>query len=264
MAVKLDAILWFSFCAAEAALVALLLYRRTWRTFPFFLSYNAWALIGGLAAVVVFHQYRSSYATWYLVQTILDSALLCGVLIELAWSILRPARASLSRRALIPLVGLILAVGAAIWPFASLSSLAGTSGKTHLIVHLQQTVSIMQIIFLLALIGSSQLLSIGWRDRELQIATGLGFYSVCDIAAAALHTHETSLVQYRHLDQALIGTWICSLAYWIVSFAQKEAERRAFTPEAQRILLAVAGAAHSTRVALTEPQTANPRNHDRR
>ncbi len=259
MAVNLDAILWFSFCGAEAALVALLLYRHAWRTFPFFLSYNAWALIGGLAAVVVFHRYQSSYATWYLVQTILDSTLLFGVLIELAWSILRPVRASLSRRALIPVIILILAAGAAIWPFASLSSLAGTSRETHLIMHLQQTVSIMQIIFQLALIGSSQLLSIGWRDREFQIATGLGFYSVCDIAAAALHTHETSVMQYRHLDQALIGTWVCCLIYWILSFARQEAERRAFTPEMQRLLLAAAGAAHSTRVALTESQTAKPR-----
>ena len=42
---------------------------------------------------------------------------------------------------------------------------------------LQHTVSILRILFFLVLAGGSQLLSIGWRDRELQVATGLGFYS---------------------------------------------------------------------------------------
>jgi len=36
-----------------------------------------------------------------------------------------------------------------------------------------------------------------------------------------------------------------------VSFAQKEAERREFSPQMQGLLLAVAGSARSTRIALT-------------
>ena len=264
MAVNLDAILWLSFCVAEAALVALLVYRHTWRTFPFFLAYNAWSLIGGIAAVVVFQQYQSSYATWYLVQTILDSTLLFGVLTELAWSILRPVRASLSRRALIPVAGLVLAAGIVVWPFASLSNLAGASGEEHYIVQLQQTVSILQIVFLLLLIAGSQLLSIGWRDRELQVASGLGFFSFVSIAAALLRTHQTSYIQYKHLNNAVIGASICCLVYWAVNFARKEAARREFTPEMQRVLLAMAGAAHATRVALTQSQAANQRMNDRR
>jgi hypothetical protein len=52
--------------------------------------------------------------------------------------------------------------------------------------------------------------------------------------------------------------------YWAYCFSQKEAARRAFTPEMQRLLLAVAGAAHSTRVALTESQTGMTHKNDRR
>jgi hypothetical protein len=43
----------------------------------------------------------------------------------------------------------------------------------------------------------------------------------------------------------------CSIVYWIVSFAQEVPERREFTPQMQSFLLAVAGSARSTRVALT-------------
>ena len=126
-------------------------------------------------------------------------------------------------------------------------------------MQLQQTVSILQIVFFIVLIAGSQLLSISWRDRELQIATGLGFFSFVDIASAVLQMHQTSYLQYRHLFRIEIGAYVCSLAYWVVCFMQQEAERRQFTPEMQRILLSVAGAAHATRIALTEPQTGESR-----
>lgn len=245
-------------------MIGVLLYRRLWRAFPLFSAYIGWELIGDVGAKVVLHSFRSSYATWYLSETIVDSILLFGVLVELGWSILRPLRASLSRRALILVIGLILAVGAAVWPFAALPGLAGATGELRYLVQIGQTVSILQIVFFLALIASSQVLSIGWRDRELQIATGLGFFSVVSLATAALHMQETTVVQYRHLFRVEIGASICSLVYWIVSFAQKEAERREFTPEMQRILLAVAGAARANRVALTESRPGRPQNHDRR
>jgi hypothetical protein len=54
------------------------------------------------------------------------------------------------------------------------------------------------------------------------------------------------------------------LLYWLVSFAQKEAERREFTPQMQNFLLAMGGAAHSTRVALTESRTGKAPKQDKR
>jgi len=253
--VNLDLLLWTACCLAETAVIGLLLYRRLWRMFPVFFLYVVEALTGDVGLAIVFRSYHSSYRTWYLAGTIADSVLLFGVLVELAWSILRPIRASLSYRALIPVIGLILAVGAAIWPFAALPGVSDVSRETHLILHLQQTVSILQIIFFLALIGSSQILSIGWRDRELQIATGLGVYSFVSIGVAIFQLHQGSYVQYRHLFRIEVCGYICCLLYWIVSFVQQEAKRREFTPQMQNFLLAAAGAAHSSRVALNGPHT---------
>ena len=259
---SLDTALWLAGDIAEAAIIGLFIYRRLWRSFPLFFLYIVQAIIGDVGLAIILRHFRSAYMIWYLSETITDSVLLFAVLVELAWSILKPLRASLSRRALIPVSGFILAVGAAVWPFTALPAVAGRSVEFRLLVQLEQTVSILQIIFLLALIASSQVLSIGWSDRELQIATGLGFFSAFDVAAAILHTHQTSYLQYKHLDQALVGAWLCSLLYWAVSFIQKEAERREFTPEMQRVLLAVAGAAHANRVVLTESQAGRPHRHD--
>lgn len=239
--------------------ICLLIYRHLWRVFPAFFIYTVQTVISEIGAAIIIHNHRSAYVTWYLTETITDSVLLFAVLVELAWSILRPVRASLSRSAIIPVIGMIALASAAVWPFASLSGLTGASGGEHYIVQLQQTVSILLIIFFLVLIASSQLFSIGWRDRELQLATGFGFFSFVSIATTVLNTHQTSYIQYKHMFRIEIGAYICSLLYWTYCLTRKETERRAFTPEMQRILLTVAGAAHATRVALNEPQTGKPR-----
>jgi hypothetical protein len=123
-----------------------------------------------------------------------------------------------------------------------------------LLVHLQQTTSILRILLFLGMAGCSQLLSIGWRDRELQVATGLGVYSLVSVGVTMIQTHQSTGAhgsQYAHLNQFVVGSFLCSLLYWVFSFAQKEAERREFTPQMQNLLLAVAGVARAERTALT-------------
>jgi hypothetical protein len=158
---------------------------------------------------------------------------------------------------LIVVGALILLAGAAIWPFAVSSDLVhtGASKLWLLMSQLQHTVSILRVLFFLLLAGGSQLLSIGWRDRELQVATGLGFYSLIALAISELQAHQTSGLLYIHLSEVGVASFLCSLVYWLVSFAQKEAERREFTPQMQSFLLAVAGAARSTRVTLTDSRS---------
>jgi len=95
---------------------------------------------------------------------------------------------------------------------------------------LQQTSTILRILFFVLLAGGSQLLSIGWRDRELQVATGLGLYSMVSLTVAVLDLHQTTASQVEHLNQMRLPA--TSVAWLLVfSFAQKEADRREFTPQ---------------------------------
>jgi hypothetical protein len=76
------------------------------------------------------------------------------------------------------------------------------------------------------------------------------------LSAALLHTNQavgnaTLLAQYHLLDQLVAVSYVCSIVYWGFCFAQKVPERREFTPQMQSFLLAVAGSARSTRIALT-------------
>lgn len=268
---RLDDILSFVYIPVEAALIWLLLYKRVWRQFPFFFAYCAWDLSSNIVVRAFVHFDRSApsfdatYLHLYSVETIVDSAFLFCVLVEVGWSVLRPIRSSLTRGSLLVVGALILLAGAAIWPFSAFAGLAHAASRPWLLLaQLVQTVSTLRMLFFLLLAASSQLLSIGWRDRELQIATGLGFYSFVTIALSIFQAHQSTRSQYIVFYEFGVAAFLCSLLYWMYCFSQQEAERREFTPEMQRLLLAVAGAAHATRIGLTGSETGKLRNNDRR
>lgn len=259
---------WLTSSIAEVVVIGLLIYRRVWRTFPLFLAYNIWTIIGSMAGYIVLRKHSFGFSSAYYVSTymvvmIVDSCLLFGVMVELGWSILRPLRTSLSRSTPLLIAILALVVGAVSWPFTSVPGAASLSRELTDLLRLQQTLSVLQILVFLALVGMSQLLSIGWRDRELQITTGLGIYALADLIVGILHTHQSFRAQYNHLDELVVASYLGSLIYWIISFAQQEETRREFTPQMQSMLLAVAGAARATRLSLADSKTTMaPKNNE--
>jgi hypothetical protein len=118
------------------------------------------------------------------------------------------------------------------------------------LVHLQQTDAILRVLVFLLLAGFSRMLAIGWRNRELQIATGLGFYSLVSISVAAIQAHQPSAAQYSHLDNLDTSSYVATMLYWILCFSRKEPERKPFTPRMERILLTFAGEANRNANAL--------------
>ena len=247
----------FAGMVAEAVLLGLLIYRRVWRTLPFFCIFVVWGLIGDAGNYLVQRHFAGlssdNYFTSYLSTQVLDSILQISVLFELAWAVLRPLRSSLSYRAPILVALVFVIAGAAAWHFLGVRGLERYDASWRDLIHLEQTMSVLRILFFLLLAGCSQLLSIGWRDRELQVATGLGFYSFVTVAVDMLHQHQDfgPNSNYAYLDRFKAAAYLCSLLYWGYSFAQKEAARREFTPQMQSFLLAVAGNARSTRMAVS-------------
>jgi hypothetical protein len=237
----------------EIAVVGLLFYRRVWRTLPVFFVYCIWALCSDAVATATWFYSPKGYSfNFYVATTVIDLAMQLSVIVELAWSVLRPLRAGLSRSAIWFVAALILVVGAAIWPLANTSGIALPSRAWHLMIQMEQTVSILRVLFFLGLVGCSQLLSLGWRNRELQVATGFGFYSLVSLGVAAVNAHLSTAGQFKQLYSVVAISFLGSLLYWIYSFAYQEAERREFTPQAREILLAFAKSAHVTRVQMTE------------
>ncbi len=259
-----DIAIWCACLVAQAIVIALLFFRHISRTLPVFFGYCIWDVASNVGLYLAGGHFESRFFFHiYFARAIVDSAFIFCVLVELAWSVLRPVRASLPRSAMVLLGVLILVAGAAIWPFAALPGMAhATTPEGLSYIQLQQTTWIVRILVFVVLAGASQLLSIGWRDRELQVATGLGLYSIVGLTVAVLQTHQTTATQYQRYDQIAAASYLFCLLYWAVSFSQKEAERREFTPQMRSFLLAAAGAARSTRVTMTDSRDNKPPKED--
>ena len=237
----------------QAVVIGQILYRRIYKKLPVFTLYLVWVLLYTSASLFIAPLSAASRSS--LVADIIDAALMLSVLMELSMSVLNPIRSSLPRWTVLVVGGLLVLAFAVIWPFAIPPGLRVLSSLSQQIIHIDITSSALRIVFFLALAALSQLLSIGWRDRELQIATALGFYSLVSLSVTLLNMNQgignTVLNrQYYVLDELAAGSYICSMVYLIVSFAQKVPERREFTPQMQSFLLAVAGSARATRMTM--------------
>lgn len=236
----------------EAAVCGLLVSRRLYRIYPVFVVYSFWGFASDVLGIVVQRSLASHYMQYYLLQLPVDLFLQFAVLVELAWSVLRPFKSLLPRWTVFAIIALIALAGAIIWPFARIPISADFPPQWYFIARLQQTSSVLRILFFLGIAGCSQLLAIGWRNRELQIATGLGFYSLVTLASAVLHKRHANPDQYHLLDLIASASYFCSLLYWLVSFAQKEAVRREISPKIQSIVRNLAGTTRAARIALAE------------
>jgi hypothetical protein len=209
----------------ESALLALLVWKRIFRTLPVFTLYIGWSLCIDIAGGMVLRFLPERYFRFYLIELIIDALFQFGILAELARSVRRHNRASSPIRTVFtPL--LLLAV-TLIWLMATWTAPVNSTIMGKLLVHLQQTFAILRVAFVLALVWWSSLQGLRWPDRELRIVTGVGFYSIVALAVSILHTHQAFGPLYQWLDEVVAVSYLTALAYWILSFAARESKPRA-------------------------------------
>lgn len=247
---SLDNLLVIGGMVLEAALVALLWHKRVYRPLPFFSLYLAWGLVSDSIMLILQRRYASHYIDIFLGEMSIDTVLQYLVLVELSWSVLQPYRASLPRRVLVIIPLVLAGLGAITWPLANLRGFEGFPAQWHFLAHLQASIAVLRVLFFLVIAGGSHLLALGWRDRELQVATGLGFFSMVSLAASIVHSYQKLGHGYHVVDIAVSASYALSLFYWLGSFLQKEVPRREFSPHMRSFLPALAGAARLQREAM--------------
>lgn len=240
---------------AEAVVLCLLLFRRVYKSLPIFTSYFAWSILNDIGVFILIRRFPKSDLRIYIVSAIIDAAFMFCILTEISLSVLKPIRSSLTWWTGLAIGGLAACLCGVVWLFAKPSGYNATP-QSELLVHLQLTTAIVRVLFFMALAASSQLLSLSWRDRELQAATGFGIYSFVSLMVELVHLNpaqwSSSIMPQSHvLDEIASVSYVLSVLYWAYSFAQKVPERREFTPQMQNFLLAVAGNARATRMAMT-------------
>jgi hypothetical protein len=249
--VSIESVLLTAGMTAEALVIALLVARRVYRRLPVFCTYIVWGLLSDCAMPLLHAHFPGDYLRIYLAESSLDSLLQYGVLVELAWSVLRPFHAMPPRRVLAATALGVLVAGALAWPFTTAPGIARFHWDYVLIVRLQQTFSILRIVFFVALAIASHWLTVGWRNRELQVATGLGLYSLASMVGSLVQKHQpVGTLNYHRVDVAVAASYVGSLVYWLVSFAQKEPPRPDLPEDAHGVLSELAETARGQREAM--------------
>jgi hypothetical protein len=235
---------------AEISLFVILLVRRQYRSFPIFtlcIACNLLSDIGvGILIVTAPHVGRSVSLGLLPLQYLLDLA----VLLEISWHVLRPVYTSLPRGSigvfatamtLAVLCGVILAY-----------HFGNTGNKVQDIkAPMDLMVGLLRMLIFAATAGFSQLLGIGWKNRVLQLATGLSFYSAADLIATLVERYSGDT---SGLEAIRVFAWATELFFFLWVFTTKEVRRREFSPQMEQFLVTLAGRAKLARTVLVRMQ----------
>jgi hypothetical protein len=239
------------FLLAEISLLIALLVRRQYRIFPVFSFYVAFSVlndigIGALLVGVSAHAAQSVAFGLLPLEYLIDLA----VLLEITWNVLRPVHTSLpagSVRVFVSAVALSLLGG------ILLAYHFGNAGNRiqDVKVPLDLTVGLMRMLIFVATAAFAQLLGIGWRNKVLQLATGLSFYSAVDLVVSLIGRYSgdsSALESVRVVASAL------EMGFFVWVFTTKDVERREFSPQMEQFLVTLAGRAKHARTVLARTQ----------
>lgn len=219
---SIDVTLWLVAAVLEGVLLALVLWRRIYRTLPVFCGFLVWCLVSdaGMAAVRLLPH---AYLPATLVNITVDGLFQLAILAELGKAVVRHNRVSPPSRViliLLTMLAALLALSLNQWKVPS-----GWPVLNLIYIVLLQFLAALRLVFLLTLVWWSSLLKLHWQTRELRIITGLGLYILVTFVVVVLHTHNMLSAQYHWLDQLLVASYLWALCLWILASTTKVAEQ---------------------------------------
>jgi hypothetical protein len=252
--VTVDGALWTVTLTAHAALVYLMIRKGSSRDYPILLCYFIFNLVDDPLAWIL--QHARVYPTFYFTITVLDYLFQFLIILEIGRNVFRPSKRSLPFR-LWPIVTagiLVCAIVAAV--FSPQMQSNGSDGAAHMLLRVTLGLAILKLLLFAGMAGFAQFLGISWKNRVLQLASGLAFYGAVSLfvqlssshLSSASPTYMSHLVRLAQIQSAAYNLTLIS---WIWAFSRNEAPRKDFTPQMQEVLVTIAESAKRTRLAVT-------------
>lgn len=254
---SIDDYLWAFGILGELLLLAVLIFRGSYKIFPVFTAYIIWLAISDplLMAILALghgqagHLYYRAYFVFNVTQYLIELI----VLFEIASVVLRPVAKMISRDMLLVLAAIMVAIGVGAFILtADINSATLAHPRTYMVVN--TTMAILRLVIFLAIAGFSQLLGLSWKNHVLQLTSGLAFYAVVTLIVELAHSHlragPSYYSSYVALDHLRIGGYLCALYFWCYAFARKEAPRKEFSPQMAKILVSISGSTKRQRAVL--------------
>jgi hypothetical protein len=195
--------LWFAHPTLQAALVAVMLWRRLHRTFPIFFTYVVFQIVAfaltfpfrdGRYYEILFYSYWATTA----VSVILGFKVIHEVFLDVfrPYHTLRDLGSVLFKWA-----GLVMLMVAAVMAISVHSD--GQDPLVSGILTLQRSVRVVQCGLVLFLLVFSRYLGASWRQKSFGVALGFGTFAIV----------ELSLVALGNPDRQILSSFINMVAY---------------------------------------------------
>lgn len=227
-------VFWVLGLVGHVALLFVLFWRHRAAQFPCFTALIASAVLKSLILLSV-GRYGTEHAyLWtYFVVLVVDAALQCAVVYEVAFHVFRPlgAWAPDVRQALVWLGGISLAGAAAMtW----LAAPGARLWAFLIVIKANFFFSVLLGELFLGMLVLAAAVGLPWKTHVARIAYGLGFYSLLDVLIEAGHTLFGAVYQ-AHLGDVLTTvrqvSYLATLVFWIVTLWQEAPEPRQMLEE---------------------------------
>ncbi len=219
---SIDLTLWLMAVSLEGAVLAIIIWRRIYRTLPVFSCFLVWCLLSD-AGMAAMQHIPNAYLPATLVNITIDAFFQLAILFEIGRAVVRYNRIAPPSRIIL----ILLTIGAAIlamvlnrWKIPTEWPLLDT-----IYMVLLQFFAILRMVFLLTLVWWTSLYKLRWHPRELRIITGLGLYILVTFLVAVLHSHNLDGIQFHWLDQLLVASYLWALCLWMLASTTKVAEQ---------------------------------------
>lgn len=234
----------------QILLLVLILARRFDRVFPAFTAFMLWQIVSDALfylAAYPFHEYFGQrYSELYYVLEGLAYVLELCVLLEIAANVLHPSsgKSKLSSRRIF--FGSLLCIG--VLSFLVIGYVRPVPFEhLRMFYAINTTATVLCVALFVVIVGFSQVLGLNWRNHVLQLATGLAFFSIVDLAVQFIHNQLRPGPQYSYYYQLWsrvdVAGYVCTLYFWCWAFAKKEAPRRDFSPQMAKFLASLSRSA---------------------
>lgn len=197
-------------------LLALLIWKRIFRTLPVFTLYLGLGICSGFIGWIAACCFPQLRVQLWNVNAALDVLTFFGLLAEVRGNVLRRNPSS-SPFTILGAV-LFLLCSWLVWSLAQWSVPPEASFARQLSVFLYQASSIVQVAGMLALLTWSGVLGLRWPEHEIKIVSGLAVNSLISLAVVILHTHTFIGWGSYWLDFLPPASYLCVLVYWLHYF----------------------------------------------
>lgn len=230
---------WVGGFVADLALFLVLLIRGRWRHFPVFTLWIAFMLVRSSVLMYLYqHEAKHWYTIVYDTGLVLDFALQLGIVLEIAWILLRPT-GSWVRDARLQFAAGGLAGIAVAGLFTWWITPPATSVRLMWQVrsNLFTSMVICELFVVMTMVANR--LGLGWRNHVMAIGQGLTAWSTIMVVKTALESYLGTQHHYSQLEQVHSVTYLAAIFWITVQLWRDEPERKSISADLYQYILAV-------------------------